>query len=217
MGTLVVGPKGGTFDLVPAVRGVVEEDEDKIRLEVEPSATATTFSYAVLIDGPFQLPTGYHFASHVVYILSDPSQPARPYHLHLPHWYDQEARQRGGLSFAEAPHTPNLQHGQQVYIFELKQGGQFLYDKYGSLLVNGHSTLYALIVKVYREDTMSYEPRYCATHLVRKLEDASGVEVSLAITFASTTWQKVCTDTHSASIIYIILVRECCTLCVAMV
>lgn len=191
--TLVVGPKGGTFDLVPAVRGVVEEDVDKIRLEVEPSNTTTTFSYAVLIDGPFQLPIGYRFASHVVYIFSDPSQPARPYRLYLPHWCNQEVWQDGGLSFAEAPHTHSELQGRRIYSFQLKQGGQFIYAKYGSLLVNGHSTLYTLIVKAYREDTKSCEMKYSVTHLVSKLEDGSGVEVSLVISYASAVWKKVCT------------------------
>lgn len=198
--TLVVGPKGGTFDLVPAVRGVLEEDEDKPRLEVEPGATTTTFSYAVLIDGPFQIPTGYCLASHVIYVLSDPSQPARPYHLHLPHWYNQEVRQGAGLRFAEAPHTHIQLQGRRVYSFQLKQGGQFQHPKYGSLLVNGHSTLYVLIEKAYTEKIPS-QLRYCVTQLIRKLETAPGVEVALAITFASTTWQKVCTYMRCADII----------------
>lgn len=198
--TLVVGPNGGTFDLVPAVRGVVEEDEDKIRLVVEPSATTTTFSYAVLIDGPFLLPTGYRLASHIVYVFSDPSQPARSYHLHLPHWYNQEVGQEGSLSFAEAPHTHIRLRGRRVYSFQLKEGGQFQHPKYGSLLVNGHSTLYVLIFKAYREDATSYRLKYSATQLVRK--DSAEVEVALAITFASTTWQKVCTYLQACTIMY---------------
>lgn len=206
--TLVVGPKGGTFDLVPPVTGVVEEDADKIRLEVEPSNTTTTFSYAVLIEGPFQLPIGYRFASHVVYIFSDPSQPTRPYRLYLPHWCNQEIWQSGGLSFAEAPHTHSEQQGRLIYSFQLKQGGQFMYATYGSLLVNGHSTLYVLIMKAYRQDTMRKccELRYSVTHLVSKLEDASGVEVSLVISYASAVWKKVCICVH-AGIIILLCVR----------
>ena len=65
----------------------------------------------------------------------------------------------------------------------------------GSLLVSSHSTLFAI---AYKEKITS-KLKYYATHL--DSEDVFGLKIDVAITFASTTWQKVCwlADTHYMS------------------
>ena len=193
--TITVAPlQGGVFDLMPLVQGVAEENGDMIQVEVSAGADLFTLRHAVLVDGPFQLPEGFRLASDVVYLYSDPSQPVRPSDLHLPHWYSLEeavGREEGspegdGLIFVMAPHTPSEEGGEVLYKFVLHPEGNFPTSSVGSLLIHSHSTLFAI---AYKEKITS-KLKYCATHLEK--EEPSGQKVDIAVTFASSTWQKVC-------------------------
>ena len=199
------------FDLLPPVKGVAENSEEVIRVEVPTADCSFTLDHAVLVDGPFQLPEGYQLASDVVYLYSDPSQPVRPFILHLPHWYRKEEGQRqdamgGGevddLTFVMAPHTPSQVGEEVLYKFELQEGGNFPTPSAGLLLVNSHSTLFAIAYK----EKITPKLRYCATHL--ETEEPSGQKVDIVVTFASSTWQKVC-----LMCVYSVLVCTCCAAC----
>ena len=187
--------EGGVYNLVPPVLGVIEDSESHIQVEVSkntPPLTHDPFTLrrAVLIDGPFQLPEGYQLASHVAYLYSDPSQPVRPFILRLPHWYEEEEEEECGssdcLTFVMAPHTPSHDGENLLYKFQLWKGGSFLLPGVGSLLVNNHSSLFAIAYK----ERIASKLKYHATHLEK--EDEFGLNIDIAITFASTTWQKVC-------------------------
>ena len=193
--TITVAPlQGGVFDLMPPVQGVAEDSGHMIQVEVSAGDNHFTLRHAVLVDGPFQLPEGYRLVSDVVYLYSDPLQPVRPSNLHLPHWYSLEeavGREEGssegdGLVFVMAPHTPSEEGGEALYKFVLHPEGNFLTSSVGSLLIHSHSTLFAI---AYKEKITS-KLKYCATHLER--EEPSGQKVDIAVTFASSTWQKVC-------------------------
>ena len=186
------------FDLLylPPVKGVAEYSGGNIRVEVPTGDSPFTLDHAVIVDGPFQLPEGYQLASDIVYLCSDPSQPGRPFILHLPHWYckeigqEQDNMMKGGedddLTFVLAPHTPDQDGEEVLYKFELQEGGKFATHSAGLLLVNSHSTLFAI---AYKEKITS-KLRYCATHL--EIEEPWGQKVDIVVTFASSTWQKVC-------------------------
>ena len=186
--------KGRVFNLVPSVQGVAENSIDMIRVEVCAGDSSFTLRHAVLVDGPFQLPEGYQLASDIVYLYSDPSQPVRPFILHLPHWYSQEEEEEEGqgddvgLTFVKAPHIPSQSGEVPCYTFELVEGGDFPLLTAGSLLVKSHSALFGIAYK--ERPQMSSKLKYYVTHLER--EDDSGLKVDIAVTFASTSWIKVC-------------------------
>ena len=192
--TISVAPhKGGVFDLMTQFQRVVEYSGDTIWVEVSNGDNPFTLCHAVLVDGPFQLPEGYRLASDVIYLYSDPTEPARPLILHLPHWYslkeaerkEDDSAKEDVLSFVMASHTPRQEGKETSYKFKLQEGGNFDMPDVGSLLVKSHSSLFAI---AYKEKTTS-RLRYCATHLER--EEASGQKVDIAVTFASPTWQEV--------------------------
>ena len=198
--------------MLPPVKIVAEYSGDNVRVEVPTGDNPFTLDHAVLVDGPFQLPEGYRLASDVVYLYSDPSQPMRPFVLHLSHWYRKEVGQRqemmeGGegddLTFVLAPHTPDQDGEEVLYNFELQEGGNFATLSAGLLLVSSHSTLFAI---AYKEKITS-KLRYCATHL--EIEEPSGQKVDIVVTFASSTWQKVCV----MHCMYIVLQGMCCAVC----
>ena len=192
--TTVAPHEGGVFDLMPLVQGVAEVSGDMIQVEVAPGDNLFTLRHAVLVDGPFQLPEGFQLASDVVYLYSNPSQRVRPFNVHLPHWYsleEAEGREEGSsedddLIFVTAPHTPSQEGEEVLYKFVLQPAGKFPMSSVGSLLVDSDSTLFAI---AYKEKITS-KLKYCATHLER--EGRPGQKVDIAVTFASSTWQKVC-------------------------
>ena len=193
--TITVAPhRGGVFDLMTQVQRVTEYNGDTIWVEVSTGDNPFTLHHAVLVDGPFQLPEGYRLASDVVYLCSDPSEPVRPSILHLPHWYslkeaegrEEESAKGDVLFFVMASHHPRQEGKEMFYTFQLQKGGNFPMPGVGSLLVISHCTLFAI---AYKEEITS-RLRYCATHLER--EEPSGQKVDITVTFASSTWQKVC-------------------------
>ena len=210
----VAAHEGGVFDLMPPVQGVAEEIQDQIQIVVSADGSPFTLRHAVLVDGPFQLPEGYRLASDVVYLYSDPSQPVRPFILHLPHWCHKEQGlgeegegvsqqepegdrhgedERGlgegdDLVFVKARHTLSWENGERLYKFELQEGGNFHLSSTGSLQVSSHSTLFGIAFKERSTSIL----KYCATHLER--EDTFGQRVDVALTFATATWQQVCSS-----------------------
>ena len=98
-----------------------------------------------------------------------------------------EGRGKGGSPvFIMAPHTPRQEGEELSYKFELREGGIFPLSSIGSLLVDSHSTLFAIAFK----EKITSKLKYCATHLEK--DDVPDLKVvDIAVTFASPTWQKV--------------------------
>ena len=171
------------------------EEGETILLEVPPGAVRPSESVeihsAVIPDGPFTLPEGYHLGSMVVYIHYDSQRVTQPLKLRLPHWYGGEDHIQDGLSFAMAPHT--LKEGESVYHFELLEGGRFAEQQQcGVLQISGHCTLFAEVFKV-KASSFYYASLW--THQVAGNVVASNVMHSkVVIIYADQVWIEVGTS-----------------------
>ena len=136
--------------------------------------------YAIIPSGPFTMPEGYQLGSPVVYY--DGRCVTKPLKLHLTHWYGGENHARDGLSFAIAPHP--LRRGSTMYQFQLVEGGTFFkHQQFGSFLIDGHSSLFAEVIK---EKATSV---YLATQWEQRL--GSETNTRIVITYYSMMWLKV--------------------------
>ena len=171
---------GGDFPLVPV--GGEEDAKQVIQLCVPPGAVTADgegvveVRYAVIPDGPFQIPEGYRLCSTVVYINYSQAQTTKPFLLSLPHWSGAADHP----VFVTSPHT--LPEGEQHYPFRLLDGGEFG-EGYGIVEVDGHCSLFALAYRL--EDTS----RYYASLWER--EDGSILHSKVAVTFESNEWMRV--------------------------
>ena len=148
--SLFVTPNGGDFPLVPV--GREEDAKQMIQLCVPSGAVradgeGVEIRYAVIPDGPFQIPEGYKLCSTAVYIKYSQAQTTKPFLLSLPHWSGAADHP----VFVTSPHT--LPEGEQYYQFRLLEGGEFS-EGYGIVEVDGHCSLFALAYRL--EDTSRY-------------------------------------------------------------
>ena len=131
----------GTSPLVPV--GREEDAKQMIQLRVPSGAMradgeGVEVRYAVIPDGPFQIPEGYKLCSTAVYIKYSQAQTTKPFLLSLPHWSGAADHP----VFVTSPHT--LPEGEQYYPFRLLEGGEFG-GGYGIVEVDGHCSLFALV------------------------------------------------------------------------
>ena len=180
------GPEGRIL----SIAGPTGEGGRGIHVEVPPGAVCLAETVevhsAVILNGPFTLPEGYQFGSHVVYIYYDGRRVNRPLCLRLPHWYGGEDQVRDGLSFAMAPHT--LKEGESVYHFELLEGGRMLSGHCGELEIDGHCSLFA---KVFKKGAVS---RYQAMSLQK--EERNETTCDVAVMYASPLWHEASVPGH---------------------
>ena len=184
--TVSIDAKGGILCLDSTSEDLHWTNEDTIFLEVPPDAVSTSANvkmhYAIIPSGPFTMPEGYQLGSPVVYIYYDGRCVTKPIKLHLSHWYGGEDHARDGLSFAIAPHS--LSRGSTVYQFQLVEGGTFFkHQQFGSFLIDGHSSLFAEVIK---EKATSV---YLATQWEQRL--GSETNTRIVITYNSMVWLKV--------------------------
>ena len=132
--------------------------------------------YAVIPDGPFQIPEGYRLCSPAVYIKYSQAQTTKPFLLSLPHWSGAADHP----VFVTSPHT--LPEGEQYYQFRLLEGGEFS-EGYGIVEVDGHCSLFGLAFRL--EDTS----RYYASLWERK--EGNILHSKVAVTFESNVWMEV--------------------------
>ena len=177
-----VGPEERKLCLQPSMG---EEEKEAILLEVPPGSISPSASMevrsAVIPDGPFTLPEGYQLASMVVYVNYDGRCVTKPFKLHLPHWYGGKDHVRDGLSFVIAPHT--LKEGEQMYQFELLEGGRRLSSSCWELEINGHCSLFA---EVFKKGALSH---YQAIFLKKTEGDETTCDV--AVMYAFHVWCEV--------------------------
>ena len=189
--TLPIEAKGGILHLQPTSGELGGTNDITIYVEVPPDAVCVTNSvkmrYAVIPHGPFILPKGYQLGSMAVYIYYNGQHVTKPLILRLPHWYVGEDHTTDGLSFAVAPHS--LKEGEREYHFQLIEGGDFsLHQQYGIYHINGHSSLFAEVIK---EEATS---DYLATQWDQQL--ASETYTRIAITYYSEVWLQVSNAIH---------------------
>lgn len=136
---LVVGPDGGTFTL----------GSGDASLEFPPGAVVkkTSVRYTIILHGPFVLPTGCKLGSVVVYINMDGTTLLKPVTLVLSHWCSREEGDENSLHFLRAPHT--LEAGQQKYIFEEQEHGDFTSHPHrGILTISEPQCLHCVETKI---------------------------------------------------------------------
>ena len=147
--------------------------------------------YAVIPDGPFQIPEGYKLCSTAVYIKYSPAQTTKPFLLSLPHWSGATDHP----VFVTSPHT--LPEGEQYYQFRLLEGGEFS-EGYGIVEVDGHCSLFALAYQL--EDTS----RYYASLWERKKGNI--LHSKVAVTFESNVWMEVSVAVSCCPILLILAI-----------
>ena len=138
---------------------------------------------ALIIHGPFLPPSGYQFASPIVYISFDTTHNRKPITLHLPHWYGGEIEDQtvDDLTFVMAPHS--LKDGEATYQFEPFPGGEFLNHE-GYLPITGHNSLFAIAFKDRGKSS------YYATSLAKE-EEKGHICNDVVITYAHPVWKEV--------------------------
>ena len=138
---------------------------------------------ALIIHGPFLPPSGYQFASPIVYISFNTTHNRKPITLYLSHWYGGEIEDQiiDDLTFVMAPHS--LKDGEASYQFEPFPGGEFLIHK-GYLHIKGHNSLFAIAFK------NGGKSLYFATFLTQEKEKGH-ICNDVVITYAHSVWNQV--------------------------
>ena len=180
--------------------GEEEDAKQVINLHVPPGAVTADVEgvvevrYAVIPDGPFQIPEGYRLCSTAVYIKYSQAQTTKPFLLSLPHWSGAADHP----VFVTSPHT--LPYGKQYYPFRLLEGGEFG-EGYGIVEVDGHCSLFALACRL--EDTS----RYCASLWER--EEGNILHSKVAVTFESNEWMRVSVAVGCCTILLTLAILWC--------
>ena len=140
--------------------------------------------YAIILDGPFLLPSGYRFASPFVYVYFSEAKVIKPLTIHLPHWIaEAKDYNDADVFFIISPHV--VPEGEQMYNFTAMESGcTSLHDTYGTVEVWGHNSLIGLAM---REKIPSH---YYAS-LWEKVE-GNNRQLKVAVTYKIMFWLKVC-------------------------
>ena len=184
------GENGGRYDLethllLPARRTF---DKDHIILEFPPNAvdpgTTVHVRYAIIVDGPFRVPTGYRFGSMVVYLVVDGARLKRPMMLHLPHWLTCVPSNRSLVKCLRAPHC--LETGEDSYSFSLLDEGCYnISDTASTIQVDGDNCLFA----VAHEEGI--KERYQYQVFEKESLEKQEKDICVYITFFTLTWLQV--------------------------
>ena len=137
---LHIGPDGGTFTLGSG-DATLEVPIGALRKEI-------LVRYAIILHGPFVVSAGYTLSSTVIYLNMDGAILVKPVQLAISHWCSKaEGDDEDVLHFLQAPHT--LEAGQQKYIFEEQEEGDFCSHSYrGILSISAPQCLYCVETKV---------------------------------------------------------------------
>ena len=142
---LLVSPDGGTFKL----------GSGDASLEFPPGAIVeeTSVRYAIILHGPFVFPAGSKPGSVIIYLNMDGATLLKPVLLYLSHWCIKEkGEDEDTLKFVSASHT--LEAGQQAYVFEEEDDGDFTRTNVGVLSIRDPHCLYC--VETERETVAMY-------------------------------------------------------------
>ena len=139
--------------------------------------------YGIILDGPFVLPSGYRFASPLVYVYFDESKVIKPLKIYIPHWIGgAKDHSEDDVLFVVSPHV--VPEGEQMYTFTAMESGcTSLHDAYGTVEVSGHNSL---IGQAMEEEIPS---RYCASSWEKIDGDTRYLRV--AIVYCIPLWLKV--------------------------
>ena len=139
--------------------------------------------HGIILDGPFVLPSGYRFASPLVYVYFDESKVIKPLKIYIPHWIaGAKDHNEDNIVFVMAPHV--VPEGERMYTFTAMESGRTsLHDTYGTVEVSGHNSL---IGQAMEEEIPSC---YCASSWEKIDGDIHYLRV--AIVYCIPLWLKV--------------------------
>ena len=178
--SIIVDGQGGTYDLCSDGLTKLTVPRNAVRGET------AEIRYAIIGKGPFQLPPNYQLGSFVVYVHYNFEEITTPVTFSLSTWYGGDVIPRepppDGLSFAVAPHILGLRDN--LYTFQLVDGGEFRDSRVHNVSIEGHSSLYTIVFKE------GANILYLATHLMVK-KSAEETTHRIFVTYFSRTWSKV--------------------------
>ena len=171
-----VGCDGGTFTLG---RG-----DASLKFPPEAVVKKTLVRYAIILNGPFVLPTGCKLTSVVVYLNMDGATLVKPVQLTLSHWSSREKGGDDSLHFLQASHT--LEAGQREYVFEKQDEGDFAsHSDRGVLSISEPRCLHCVETKI---DTIA---RYSAITFSRYIPTQDTLFFRIQIMCDSLEWNEV--------------------------
>ena len=193
-GTVKIGQNGCTYDLTshqhtgPGVTdGIVLEFPPDA---VDPGSTVDVrYSAAVIVDGPFKLPSGYQRGSMVVYVGVEGGKLTKPMTLHLPHWL--QCSDPSLVKCCRAPHS--LEAGKKEYSFSLLREECYKITRTGSILieVDRESSLFTVACEDGVQKCYQYQ-------MFEKRLSKQKKDICIYVTFATATWRKV--SLHGGSV-----------------
>ena len=171
---LIVTPDGGIFPL----------GSNDASLEVPQGAVmkTTAIHYAIILHGPFVLPTGYRAVSVVVYLNFNGATLLQPIFLFLSDWCEKTCNpEHCELMFFSAPHE--IEGEKKQYQFtRLCNANQQNVDK---LRITESKTFY---VKVLQEGH-GVRDLYCMMPIQKEAENC--LSVRILFFFSSASWKEV--------------------------
>ena len=149
-----------------------------------------TLHYAVILEGPFELPKGYRRVSSVLFLhCNNVKQLQKELTLQLRHWADICRGKESGLCFMKANHE--LDSGVSHYDFRPLEGGDFkANEKCGTIHLKSHFCLLCTAI----DESKGYTSDRCYAVLCCKRNQ----EFRICIVHAVPSWFEVgCCLEHS--------------------
>lgn len=171
---LTVTPDGGIFPL----------GSNDASLEVPQGAVMkmTAIHYAIILNGPFVLPTGYRAVSVVVYLNLSRATLLQPIFLILSDWCKKTGNpEHCRLTFFRAPHEVEGEKKQFQFI-QLCNADQQNADK---LRITESKTFYVKLLK----EGYGVRDLYCMMPIQK--EDENWLSVRILFFFSCDTWKEV--------------------------
>lgn len=174
---VIVPPDGGRFPLGSG-DATLEVPRGAVRQE-------TLIHYAIILHGPFVLPTEYKLASVVIYLNLDGATLVHPILLHLSDWCiteDKDMEQlQVKLMFVRASHE--IQEDQKYYFSAVKSEDTL---SSGTLQIKTPQCLYA---KVHKEGLDGLKEWYLVTPFLKEEKDC--FRFRILFTWFSPSWREV--------------------------
>ena len=183
IGTITVGEAGGKYDLDSQSRAPSDISDHRTILEVPPNAidpgTTVEIRYAIIPDGPFNLPEGYRLGSMVVYLVAIGAKLKKPMLLHLPHWLCCMSSGSKQVKCCRASHSLN-----KAATFSFLHENDYNITETSCVIqVDGVNCLFTT---AYQEGVQ--QMYQCQ---VFEKEDKKQKYVCIYITYSTLSWQKV--------------------------
>ena len=185
IGTITVGEAGGKYDLDSRSRATSDISDHHTILEVPPNAidpgTTVEIRYAVIPDGPFNLPEGYRLGSMVVYLVAIGAKLKKPMFLHLPHWLSFVSSDSKWVKCCRASHSLNKA---ATFSF-LHENDYNITETCSVIQVDGVNCLFTTAIREGVQQMYQY------LVFEKEVLDKKQKYVCIYITYSTLSWQKV--------------------------